>query len=240
MARGRKSTTAAQEPIQEEVKEEVKEEIKEEPKKVEKPVKEDDEVAELKRQLAEMKELLKQATEAKQAHVIQMTQQESERVHFLFEAEVADDNIFIVGENGRYGRITGKTGSFYVPKNDLSSVMDGAFQSMMENRWIIVVSGLTDEEREAFGVDYKEGEYLDKKAFAKMVDLGDEMLEIYPKLCKGHKEMVAKRYYEAFRNGNPKVTRELVTKLNTLSKEAGSVRGDFINIIEEMNAADAQ
>lgn len=240
MARGRKSTTAAQEPIQEEVKEEVKEEIKEEPKKVEKPVKENDEVAELKRQLAEMKELLKHATEAKQAPVIQMTQQESERVHFLFEAEVADDNIFIVGENGRYGRITGKTGSFYVPKNDLSSVMDGAFQSMMENRWIIVVSGLTDEEREAFGVDYKEGEYLDKKAFAKMVDLGDEMLEIYPKLCKGHKEMVAKRYYEAFRNGNPKVTRELVTKLNTLSKEAGSVRGDFINIIEEMNAADAQ
>ena len=90
MARGRKSTTAAQEPIQEEVKEEVKEEIKEEPKKVEKPVKENDEVAELKRQLAEMKELLKQATEAKQAPVIQMTQQESERVHFLFEAEVAE------------------------------------------------------------------------------------------------------------------------------------------------------
>ena len=240
MARGRKSTTAAQEPIQEEVKEEVKEEIKEEPKKVEKPVKEDDEVAELKRQLAEMKELLKQATEAKQTPVIQMAQQETERVHFLFEAEVADDNIFIVGENGRYGRITGKTGSFYVPKNDLSSVMDGAFQSMMESRWIIVVSGLTDEEREAFGVDYKEGEYLDKKAFAKMVDLGEEMLEIYPKLCKGHKEMVAKRFYEAYRNGNPKVTRELVTKLNTLSKEAGNARGDFINIIEEMNAADAQ
>ena len=196
------------------------------------------EIEELKKQLAEMQEMLKQAQFAPQ--VVQVAPQEAERVHFLFEAEVADDNIFSPGENGRYGRIIGKTGSFYVPKSEISSVMDAQFRSMLENRWIIVVSGLSEDEREAFGVDYKEGEYLDKKAFAKMVDLGDEMLEIYPKLCKGHQEMVAKRYYEAYKNGNPKVTRELVVKLNALSKKAGSEKGDFIGIIELMNEADTK
>lgn len=211
--------------------------------KIEEVDKRDLEIEELKKQLAEqqkmfadMQEMLKQAQSAPQ--VVQVAPQEVERVHFLFQAEIADDNIYSIGENGRYGRITGKTGSFYIPKNEISSVMDSTFRAMLDNRWIIAVSGLTDEEREAFGVDYKEGEILDKRAFAKMVDLGEEMLEIYPKLCAGHKEMVAKRYYEAYKNGNPHVTRQIVVELNKLSKEAGSKKGDFTGIIELMNEAD--
>ena len=200
--------------------------------------KRDLEIEELKKQVAAMQEMLKQAQSAPQ--VVQVAPQEVEKVHCLFEAEVADDNIFSLGENGRYGRIIGKTGSFFIPKNELSSVMDAQFRSMLENRWIIIVSGLTDEEREAFGVDYKEGEYLDKKAFAKMVDMGEEILEIYPKLCKGHQEMVAKCYYEAYMSGNPKVTREIVVELNKLSKKAGSEKGDFTGIIELMNEADTK
>lgn len=197
-----------------------------------------EQLAEQQKMFAEMQEMLKQAQSAPK--VVQVAQQESEKVHCLFEAEVADDNIFSIGENGRYGRIIGKTGSFFVPKNELSSVMDSAFRSMLENRWIIIISGLTDDEREAFGVDYKEGEYLDKKAFAKMVDMGEEILDIYPKLCKGHQEMVAKRYYEAYLKKNPKVTREIVVELNKLSKQAGSEKGDFIGIIEMMNEADTK
>lgn len=201
---------------------------------VEEKVSEKEEIAELKKQLAEMQELLKQT---QTAQVIQV-QQKDEPVYFLYEAEVADDNLFEVGDKGQYGRITGKTGSFTVPKSELSRVMDNLFRLMLDRRWIIAISGLTDEEREIYGVNYKDGEYLDKRAFAKMVELGDEMLEIYPKLCEGHKEMVAKRYFEAYKAGNPKITRELITKLNAISKEAGSKKGDFIGILELMNAAD--
>ena len=74
---------------------------------------------------------------------------ETERVHFLWQAEVSDENIFEVGPNGMYGRIIGKTGSFYVPKSDLSRVMDAMFRLLLQKRWIIAVDGLTDEEREA-------------------------------------------------------------------------------------------
>lgn len=237
MARTKKAVTTAEAVTTETV------EVKEQ--KLEQVDKRDLEIEELKKQLAEqqkmfaeMQEMLKQAQSAPQ--VVQVAPQETEKIHCLFEAEVADDNIFSIGENGRYGRIIGKTGSFFVPKNELSSVMDSAFRAMLENRWIIIVSGLTDEEREAFGVDYKEGEYLDKKAFAKMVDMGEEILNIYPKLCKGHQEMVAKRYYEAYLKKNPKVTREIVVKLNKLSKQAGSEKGDFTGIIELMNEADTK
>lgn len=228
MARGKK--VVSEEPV--EKIETIAEESPVEEKKSDK----DAEIEILKKQIAEMQEMLKQA---KKTQVIQVSQQKEEPVYFLYEAEVADDNIYEVGDNGQYGRITGKTGSFSVPKSEISRVMDNMFRAMLEKRWIIALSGLTDEEREIYGVQYKEGEYLDKKAFAKMVDLKDEMLEIYPKLCDGHKEMVAKRYYEAYQAHNPNVTREIVTKLNALSKEAGSKRGDFIGILELMNEADA-
>ena len=163
---------------------------------------------------------------------------ETERVHFLWQAEVSDENIFEVGPNGMYGRIIGKTGSFYVPKSDLSRVMDAMFRLLLQKRWIIAVDGLTDEEREAYGVAYNEGELLDKKGFAKMVELGNEMLIIYPKLCKGHREMVAKRYHEAYANRSQYVTREIVVELNRLSKQLRSKDGDFRDIIESMNDAD--
>lgn len=163
---------------------------------------------------------------------------DTERVHFLWQAEVSDENVYEIGPQGMYGRIVGKTGSFMVPKGDLSRVMDSMFRLLLERRWIIAVDGLTDEEREAYGVNYKEGELLDKRCFAKMVELGNGILDIYPKLCKGHREMVAKRYHEAYLNNSQYVTREIVVELNRLSKQMGSPNGDFTDIIEAMNRTD--
>ncbi len=176
--------------------------------------------------------------QAQQVPQIVQVASDVEKVQFLFQAEVADENVYEVGPQGMYGRIVGKTGNFFVPKTDLSRAMDSMFRHLLEKRWIIAISGLTDEEREAYGLDYKEGELLDKKAFAKMIDLGPEILNIYPKLCEGHREMVAKRYHEAFINKNPHVGREIVVELNRMSKELGSKDGDFTDIIEAMNAAD--
>ena len=165
---------------------------------------------------------------------------DTEKVHFLWQAEVADDNIVRFGEGGMYGQIVGKTGSFYVPKSELSRVLTERNRVFLKRRWLIVVSGLDKEEREALGVDYQDGESLDQKAFQKMVELGDELLDIYPKLCEGHRKMVAKRWAEAYEQGNRNVTRQRTVKLNDMSKALGGGRGDFVGIIEKMNAQDAQ
>lgn len=197
--------------------------------------------------LREQNELLKKQLEAMQKQVeslakpqVVQVMADTEKVHFLWQAEVSDSNVVHFGDGGMYGRIVGKTGSFYVPKSDLSRVLTEVNRLHLKRRWLIIVSGLDDEERAALGVDYKEGELLDKRAFAKMVDLGDEILEIYPALCEGHKKMVAQRYAEAFHKNNPNVTRERVLALNAMSKEAGSEKGDFTPIIEMMNQRDAE
>lgn len=197
--------------------------------------------------LREQNELLKKQLETMQKQMeslakpqVVQVMADTEKVHFLWQAEVSDSNVVHFGDGGMYGRIVGKTGSFYVPKSDLSRVLTEVNRLHLKRRWLIIVSGLDDEERVALGVDYKEGELLDKRAFAKMVDLGDEILEIYPALCEGHKKMVAQRYAEAFHKNNPNVTRERVLALNAMSKEAGSEKGDFTPIIEMMNQRDAE
>lgn len=223
--RTRKSKATPEEQV---VVEEVKEEVKvEEPKE-----KEISETEALKAQVEELKRLLAEQ-QSKPVQVVQIAN-DTERVQFLWQAEVADDNQVIFGDNGRYGKIVGKTGGFSVPKNDLSSVLDARTRQFIDMRWLIIVSGLNEEEREALNANYSEGEILDKKAFAKMVELGDKMLDIYPELCDEHKAMVAKRYYEAWKNKKG-VRRELVVALNKLSPNDG-----FKAIIEEMNAKDAE
>lgn len=197
--------------------------------------------------LREQNELLRKQMEAMQAQMAAMAMpkviqvaQDTEKVHFLWQAPVADDNVVLFGEGGMYGRITGKTGSFFVPKSELSRILDSMTRLFLQKRWLIVLDGLSEDEREALGVNYREGETLDKRAFAKMVDIGDEILDIYPKLCDSHQEMVGQRFYEAWKAGNPNVSRERVVALLRMSKAAGKEIKGFAAIIEEMNAADLE
>lgn len=188
---------------------------------------------------AAVAEALKNIPQQTAPQIVQVSTS-AEQVHFLWMAPVADDNVVQFGDGGMYGNIVGKTGSFYVPKPDLSRILTEMNRRFMAQRWLMVVSGLTDEEREALGVDYKPGEVLDRKAFAKMVELGDALLDVYPALCEGHKMMVAQMYADAYRQGSRYVTRERTVKLNALSKRKGHEKGDFIAIIEDMNEKDAK
>ena len=162
-----------------------------------------------------------------------------EKVHFLWMAQVSDDNVLSIGGAGSgYAPITGKYGEFVIPKSDLSRVMDGQFREWMRRRWLIVVDGMNEEERAIYGVAYKDGELMDRMAFTRMVELEDKILDIYPKLCPGHREMIAKAYYEAYMSKDKHVRRDVVTQLNDMSIELGSEYGDFDAILEAMNEAD--
>ena len=191
---------------------------------------------------AELQEIVARAVAQAQANarpqIVQIAQ-ETEKVHFLWLAEVSDDNVVTFGDGGMYGRITGKVGTFYVPKSDVSRILDSMNRYFLKKRWLIVLSGLNDEEREGLGVDYKEGEILDRKAFQNMLSLGDDIIPIYMELCDGHKEMVAKRYYEAFKDGKP-MSRERIVALKDASGNCESAAVAFRTIVEQMNARDAR
>ena len=190
----------------------------------------------LKAEMAAQMESFKEAMAAAQKPQVVQVTASTEQVHFLWMADVADDNVQDFGPGGIYGRIIGKTGEFFCPKNDMSRILDNITRMCLERRWLIVVDGLNEDEREAFGVNYKEGELLDRKAFAKLIELGDKILEIFPKLCDGHKAMVGKRYYEAWLDHSPYVNRDIVVELNRMAKEAGLKENAFSAIIEGMNA----
>lgn len=188
----------------------------------------------------QMEALQEQLLALQKPQIIQVAP-DTERVHFLWQAEVADYNLVTFGPGGMYGSITGKTGTFSVPKNDLSRILDDRTRRMIARRWLIVLDGLTDEEREALGVDYKDGEILDRKVFAKMVNLPkDEICEIYSKLCDTHKEMVARRYYEEYQNRNEAVTREKVIALRDMTRDMGLDIQAFQQILVEMNASEEE
>ncbi len=191
-----------------------------------------DEIALLKEQLKQLQAELAEAKKV-QPQIIVAAPDNGERVHFLWQAEVANDNVVEFGDGGMYGRIVGKTGHFYVPKNDISRVLDSANRYYLDKRWLIIVSGLTDDEREALGVSYRDGELIDQKVFQKLTKLGkDELLEIYPELCESHKEMIAKRFYADYMDGQP-VDRETVVALNNIAPSEA-----FKEIINRMNEAD--
>lgn len=193
-------------------------------------------------QIAAMQEQMRQMQEqmsAMQRPQIVQVAADVQKVDFLYNAEVCDENVYEVGPGGMFGRIVGKVGRFSIPKSDLSRAMDIMFRQMMERRWIVVVSGMTDEEREAYGVAYKDGELLTDRAFRRMIEIGGEILDIYPRLCNGHKEMVEKRFFEAWREKSPYIRRDIVARLKELAVEAGRTENAFTKILQEMNAAEA-
>lgn len=182
-------------------------------------------------QIEQLKELIAQNNAQPQRIVVATN--DSERVWFLWMADVSNENQILIGENGQYGRIVGQTGTFYVPKQDLSRVMDSSFRYYLEHRWLIVLSGLTDEEKEALGVNYRDGELLDEKAFRSIAEMGPELLEIFPALCDEHKEMVASKYHDAYMAGK-EIERSMVVKLNKIYPNVA-----FKDILDDMNYKEA-
>lgn len=168
-------------------------------------------------------------------------------VTMIFQAEVNDANEIQLGPNGKYGLITGKHATISIPRRDFfSDFRTTMMQYLLKNRNLIVVDGLTDDERKIYGVEYGDGEYLEPAIYDRLIEMGDHVLEIYPKLHISWQEMVATKFIEAYENGTLKCSREVLIELNkiskknyaSLSKEDPRRKGAFYPIIHQMNAAD--
>ena len=201
------------------------------------------EVEALKAQLAETQQMLQMMQAqllAAKPQVVQVMA-DTEKVALRWQAEVAEENVLALGPNGVYGTITGQTGYASVPKAEWSKFLDESMKAFIRKRMLIVLSGLDDDERETYGCKYREGELLDEKAFQKMLDMGDEMIAVFPKLCHEHKEMVARRFVSGYAENHPSAhDRKLVVALNELSKQDPLFprKGAFYAIIEQMNERD--
>ena len=190
-----------------------------------------------------LKSLVKQLQDqlaAQKPHVVQVMA-DTEKVVLRFQAEVADDNVATFGPEGMYGQVTGKTGTITVPKSEWSRFYNESVRNMIYRRWLIVLSGMDEQERELYGCNYKPGEILDELAFHKLLDLGRDLIAVFPALCDTHKEMVASRFLTAWMDGDSRaMDRDLIVALNELSKDDTHKKGMFQPIIEGLNARDAE
>ena len=240
MARTKKTVTETAEQL--ETVKEVKAEIAEEEAAKVETVKETETVKEAAPQggkvytEAEIQALVASAVSRAVADMRIRETPKSERVMLLWQAPVADDNTQEFGPSGRLGRVIGPTGTLFVPHDDFPQIIDAQVRLFLERRWLIVLSGLDEDEKIAYGVNYKPNEYLDRAAFAKVAAQGEKLLEIYPQLCDGNREIVAKAYYEAWQNHDSAVNRGLTEQLDALCKRIDPAQTAFHTILEEMAA----
>lgn len=156
-----------------------------------------------------------------QTNVVQVSA-EKPLVKMLFIDDCSDDNVITFGINGKFGTVTGPVGYVSVAKDDwLGEFRDNQQQMLLNERKLIVLDGLTDEERELHGLNYKPGEVLDERMFRNLFDHMDELPEIYAKLCPSLRAVVAARLQNGYDSNDPRVmgNREILVRLNKISKK---------------------
>ena len=185
-----------------------------------------------------------------QPKVVQVSA-EKEMVRLIFMDDCSDDNELRLGANAKFGTITGPIAYLSVPKEAfLGEFRDNLVQMLLASRKLIVLDGLTDEEREMHGVKYADGEVMDERLFRSILDHIEELPNIYKKLCPSMKQIVATRFQTGFDAGDPRVlrNRDVIVKLNKISKkdfadapaEDPRKNGLFINIVQGLNKNDEE
>lgn len=168
-------------------------------------------------------------------------------VTVIWQAEVNDANELLLGPNGKYGIITGKHAVIPVPHSSfISDFRTTTVQYFLKTRNLIVVDGLTDDERRVYGLDYQQGEYLEPAVYERLIEMGDGILDLFANLHPTWREMVAKKFIDAYENKTLKCSRETLLKLNQISKKdykhlpQDDIRrkGAFYSIVHAMNAED--
>ena len=95
---------------------------------------------------------------------------DTEKVTLRWCAPVADDNLAVFGPNGMYGTVTGKNGTVMVPKSEWSRFYDETARRLIERRWLVVLSGMTDDER----ADYLLAKHYGRDGFPLRCDHGGQ------------------------------------------------------------------
>ena len=192
----------------------------------------------------DVKALIAEALKAKEQEFVQLVQAQTraqpvvmqvkndEMVTLLFLGAIAQGTVVSLGTLGQINRAGG---TIDVPKSAFFQGLTYSVEKMLQKRSLIVVNGLTDEERERFGVKYRDGELLSANNFYRLLDLDVETLkDIYPKLCEEHQRMIATMFITAYEKDDVRVNMEKVKALNKISKKLDK-DGLFTPIVQSLN-----
>lgn len=226
--------------MSEEIKNEVVEEEVTTPKRGKKPTEKTFTEAEV---TAMLKEASKQAAqEAVEAYIathpmptVQVAAQKEEMVTLLYMGAVAEGSVVHLGD--KLGDIMGRGGTRTISKTVFFENMGTPVINRLKDRRLIVVDGLTDEERDRYGVNYTDGELVGKEIYYKLLDMdADTVVSIFRKACYRHKELIAALYADAYNAHDNRVNQTLIEKLQKASKSVEK-NGMFTAILKDMARA---
>lgn len=164
-----------------------------------------------------------------------IVEEKSEPVVILYIDSVIPNNEIRIGR-GR--SIYGSGKKFAVQKTDFEGeFMTSTIMELIAAKKLIVLSGLTDEERKLYNCYYGENEVLrGEQMFDFFFEMGtDEAAEKFAMLCPEHQQLVATRFISAyFEQHDNRVTRSKVEALNKISKESDP-EGMFTPIVKDIN-----
>lgn len=135
------------------------------------------------------------------------------------------------------GVIQGRGGMLEVPKTEFLQNMNPNVLKRLKDRRLIVINGLSDNERERYGVEYSDGELVSRDVYYKLLDYGEnKVVEIFKKVCYRHKQLIASLFMDAYNAHDNRINQPLVQKLNKASKEI-EPKGMFTSILKDMAKA---
>lgn len=182
-----------------------------------------------------MQSMVAQMLAAQQPAVVQIAPQKEEMVTLLYMGAVAEGSRVNLGE--KLGEIMGRGGTRTISKTVFFENMTPNVINRLKDRRLIVMDGLTDEERERYGVNYKDGELVSKDIYYKLLDLDeDAVVSIFKKACFRHKQLIASLYGDAYNAGDNRINQPLIEKLQKASKEVDKA-GMFTAILKDMAKA---
>lgn len=139
-------------------------------------------------------------------------------VRLLYLDSAIENNEVPIG-GGRI--ITGSGRTFSVKLSDFEGVfLTPLVTKLLKERKFIVLDGLTPDQRMQYGVDYKDGEIVQNEAMFEFFLTGpvEKVKPAFAALCPEHRELVCRRFLEAFENGDNRFTRDRIEALNAISK----------------------
>lgn len=168
------------------------------------------------------------------APVQMVVEQKAPPVKILYVDSAIPNNEIKIGQ-GR--SIFGSGKIFAVQREQFEGeFMTNTIIDLMAKRKLIVLSGLTDDERQLYNCYYREGEVVTSEGmfdFFFNMDT-EEAVEKFEALCPEHRRFVATRFIDAWEAGDNRITRDKVEALNKISKR-DDPEGLFTPIVRDLN-----
>lgn len=135
------------------------------------------------------------------------------------------------------GVIQGRGGILDIPKSEFLQNMNPSVLKRLKDRRLIVVDGLTDSERDRYGVNYSDGELVSRDIYSKLLDYNEnKIVEIFGKVCYRHKQLIASLFMDAYNANDNRINQSLIQRLQKASKKV-EPKGMFTAILKDMAKA---